>query len=830
MSASNEFVLRTAAAARPAWARALVLAMAVGSAAFGLGLAAHHPLSPLLAVTAWLALASLSFARPGWGLVTLLGVLPVSGLAPWTGWLVVEELDLGVLALVAGGYARLARSAPLATRPGVPLVSGLLIAAAVFSLLLSTVRGVQDAGGWTFDWWQAYHQPLNSQRLGKPLLMVLMVWPLWQVFDRGAPRHALLAWGMTAGLALTALSVLAERHAFVGLSNFSSDYRATGPFWEMHVGGAALDTYLALALPFAVVLVGRSERALPWAAAALTTALAAYASLATFSRGVYLAVPLALLVLWWRERHRDRAGQARLPAVGRAVGWVRWAVLAGFAAAAVWVFPSSGYRGLLAVWGVAALMLFLAEPLQRLDARARRLVMGLALPAVAAVLLFAWLLPQGAYWAYAFTALLVSAAAARLSWPAQAPAPAFTGVVALAAYAALLAAAALVAGHWGGMLALVHTLPVLLAALLTLVWAGTSAVPAWPGRWQWQLGWAGALGMVGLATAVLLGGARMSERFATVEQDWEGRVEHWRGGLRLMTSWDVLVGKGQGRFAASLFAGGDEEARVGDHRLADDGAGPYLRLSGGRHVLDWGEFYRVSQRIAPTAVPVALRLKLRAEQAAGLHVEVCAKRLLYDDGCVTGRHTIKQEDQPGAWQQVQVALSHRPLDAGAWWAPRPIVFSVAVASRGSVLDLDELSLLDASGRELLHNGDFSAGLSRWFFSSDRHHLPWHIKSLPLHVLFDQGLLGLIVHTLLAVGALWRVTVGSARGHPMAPPLAAALVGFLAIGLFDSVVDAPRIAFVYYLLLVLALTLPHPPRRGAPLVTHHAVKKGRRSRA
>jgi hypothetical protein len=804
--------------------------MAAGSAALGVWLASHHPLSPPLAVVAWMALAGLSFARPGWGVVTLLGLLPVSGLAPWTGWLVVEEMDLGVLALVAGGYAGLARSERSPSRLGVPLVSGLLIAAAVFSLILSMWRGAANAGGWEFGWWQAYHEPLNSLRLAKPLLMVLMIWPLWQALDRGGSRHALLAWGMTAGLALTSLSVLAERHAFVGVSNFSSDYRAVGPFWEMHVGGAALDAYLVLALPFAVMLVSRTERALPWAAAALTTALSAYASLATFSRGVYIAVPLGLVVLWWRERHRDRAVHAVVPLAARAVGWVRWALLGGFVAAAVWIFPTSGYRGLLAVWGVAALMLFLAEPLRRLDAHARRRVVVLALPAIALVAFCAWLLPKGAYWAYAIAALMTSAAAARLAWPARVPAPAVTAVLALAAYLALIPSAVLVAGYWGGVSALLHTLPVLLAALLTLARAGSSTVPAWPGRWQWQLGWAGALGMVGLATAVLMGGARMSERFATVEQDWEGRVEHWRSGLQLMNSWDILVGRGQGRFAASLYAGGEEEARVGDHRLIEDDAGSYLRLSGGRHVLDWGELYRVSQRLSPTATPVAVRLKLRAEQAASLHVDVCAKRLLYDDGCVTGKHAIKPQGRPDAWVQVQMPLSSRPLDAGVWWAPRPIVFSVAIASRGAALDLDELSLLDASGRELLVNGDFSAGLSRWFFSSDRHHLPWHIKSLPLHVLFDQGLLGLIAQALLAVGALWRVTVGSARGHPLSPPLAAALVGFLAVGLFDSVVDAPRIAFVYYLLLVLALTLPHPSRRDAPAITSHVVRKRRRRRA
>jgi hypothetical protein len=829
MSVSAERLPLADNAAWPAGLRALVAAAAAASMVAGLSLASQHPLSASAAMAAWCAMAALSFMRRAWGLGALLGLLPVSGLAPWSGWLVVEELDLLWLALVAGGYARLARQGGAPQRLAMPLLSRVLLAAAVVSVLWSMGRGIADAGGWAVGWWQAYHEPLNSVRLAKPLLMALLVWPLWQAIDRGPTRHAVLVWGMTAGLALTSLSVLAERHAFAGLTNFSSDYRATGPFWEMHVGGAALDAYLSLALPFAVVLVARTERALPWFLAAATAALAAYAALVTFSRGVYGAVPLALAVLWWRETHLDRATRTVTRAPAHAGTWSRWFILLGFAAAVVWLFPSSGYRGLIAWWGVVALMLFLARPLQRLDAPSRRRLVAWTLAALAVVLAVWALWDKGAYLAYGVAALVCAAAVAKLWWPARSAPAAGAAVVALAAYFALLPAAALVAWHWGATLGLVHMLPPLMGALIALVWAGASPVPAWPDRWQWQLGWAGALGIVGLAVAVGLGGARMSERFATVEEDWAGRVEHWQSGLRLLTPWDVLVGKGQGRFMASLFAGGDPETRVGDHRLIEDSDGRFLRLSGGRHVLDWGEFYRVSQRLEPSAMPVALRLKLRSEQTAQLHVEVCAKHLLYDDGCITAKHSVKREAEPsGVWRQVQLPLTSRPLDSGSWWAPRPLVFSVAVANRGAVIDLDELSLLDASGRELLRNGDFSAGLSRWFFSSDGYHLPWHIQSLPMHVLFDQGVFGLVIHALLAIGALWRVTVGSGRGHPLAPPLAAGLVGLFFIGLFDSVIEVPRIAFVYYLLLIVALTLPHPPRRHAAPVTEPVARKRGRS--
>ena len=58
------------------------------------------------------------------------------------------------------------------------------------------------------------------------------------------------------------LLVLGERAAYPGLLDFSQPYRTTAAFWEMHVGGGAIDAYLALATPFAVwaLISARSRR------------------------------------------------------------------------------------------------------------------------------------------------------------------------------------------------------------------------------------------------------------------------------------------------------------------------------------------------------------------------------------------------------------------------------------------------------------------------------------------------------------------------------------------------------------------------------------------
>jgi len=244
---------------------------------------------------------------------------------------------------------------------------------------------------------------------------------------------------------------------------------------------------------------------------------------------------------------------------------------------------------------------------------------------------------------------------------------------------------------------------------------------------------------------------------------------------------------------------------VGDFRLGDEAGRPFLRLSGGRHLLDYGGLLRVTQRISLPSGAVTLQARVRASEDAGLHAELAEKHLLYQEA--RSHKAVAIKGKPGEWQMVQIKLDALASGAGGdWWAPRLITFAIAETASGKELDVGELQLLDATGRSLLSNGDFSQGLARWYFTSDRHHLPWHAKSLPLHLQFEQGWIGLWIWGAVVVAALWRVSLGRARAHALAPAVAASLVGFLMVGLFDSLVDAPRIAFLFYSVLLLGLCL------------------------
>ena len=186
------------------------------------------------------------------------------------------------------------------------------------------------------------------------------------------------------------------------------------------------------------------------------------------------------------------------------------------------------------------------------------------------------------------------------------------------------------------------------------------------------------------------------------------------------------------------------------------------------------------------------------------------------DGSHAKRHQFTTEHVvdkgQGGWQTVELALKGDVLSRGLPYAPRLVTFAIGLGRHLNKVELDNLRLTDSQGRQLLANGDFEAGLARWFTTSDRYHLPWHAKNLALHLLFEQGLLGLGAFALAIGTALWRVSFGAARAQPLAPALAGALVALLVVGLVDSILDMPRIALLTLLLLSVALALPG--RRGA----------------
>jgi hypothetical protein len=665
--------------------------IAAGCYAGLLFLALHHPLAPIpltVALTLW------AIAVRRWPSVWLFGVpalLPGMNFLPWTGWVALDEFDLLLLATAAGGYAALATRRRMdAGESGRPLT--ILLTLVLVAATVALFRGIAEAGGFVFDFFGGYRDSMNSLRVFKSLFFAVLLLPsLGDVFRRhGARAGELLAGGVAAGLALVVAAVLWERFAYPGLFDFSTIYRATAMFWEMHVGGAALDGYLALAIPFVAWGLLEAPGRWRWMASAVLAVLAGYACLMSFSRGVYLAIPIGLVVLAWLRGRPDGGGLR----AGGLSGRTRLALGAAFFVASQMAFMTGGYSG------------------------AAVLLIGVA------------------------GALAVNAVRERPWWPAG-------------------------LRTQGGML----------VALVLLI----------------------------EGAAVVNGGSFLMARLMAYSQDAGGRLSHWRSGLGLLdNAGDWAFGKGLGRLPAQF------SARVGSHqipadfRLQDENGNRYVVLSGPPAAIVLSGLFGIAQRVfVPPNEAMTAEFDLRTSVPVALDVSLCEKHLIYEGDCLGGQAEVGAST---GWQHVAVPLEGE--FQGGSHVLRQQVFSIAVLGVGRAVDVDNLALR-AGGRQWLANGDFSAGLAHWSLSGSFYFLPWHMDNLYLEVLFDQGVLGLVALLGLTAWSLWRLVVGAARHHVLAPFLAASLVGFLAVGLVSSLMDAPRTAFLFFLLLLTAQVLPPP---------------------
>ena len=807
--------------------RAISAAAALGCLAFGGWLATHHPLAPMLVASAFVLWSAIVYLRPVAWLFVVPAALPIIDLAPWTGWLIVEEFDILVLGAAAGAYASIAwrrttegatviphayavtahakaRARALESADGVrlsPVSLGLIGLFGVWTAI-GLYRGFSAAAAPELGWFDGYYDASNSVRVAKSYLLTLLMLPSLLVEMRRAGPRAMdaLAAGLVAGLGLASLAVLWERLAFPGLLNFSSDYRTTALFWEMHVGGAALDGFLALTVPFAIrELLVASTRART-ALAVLFMLLAAYACLTTFSRGVYLAVSvslglLAVLLLTKGNAHT-------FPSAARAM-LKGCALIAMMGVLSHWSFRAGGYRSLLAVLGVFALTLPLGNIVRNIPARGWVAGVALGVLAGTAGSAMALLLHKGIYvnfvLAFGCCALLLLHGQRSNGMP--------SAIAGLGTYVWLIAAAAGVALGWGGVPALRDSAVVLSILIALTLWNARARAPLWPRKLPTQGAIIGLAVLVGIAAAVFSGGAYMADRFSTSERDAAGRLQHWRDGIGLLrTPADWLLGEGAGRFPQEYMFNGSDREFPGNSRIASQNGDRHLVLYGPRHEVGFGEMFRVAQRVsAAPGAQYSIILDARAAKAALLHFELCERHLLYVERCAAAAVAIPASGE--IWGRQVVLLDGAKLGGGPWYAPRLVFFAVAAESPGSRIEIDYLSLIGPDGRELLTNGNFAQEMAGWFTTSDRFHLPWHIKNLALNVLFDQGAVGLLLFVMLTGGALFRLVAGAARGHPIAPFLAAALAGFLLVGLFDSLLDVPRLAFLFYLLAFIGLVLP-----------------------
>jgi len=288
-------------------------------------------------LTAALALYGIALLRwPNAWLLVLPAVLPVLDLAPWTGWLFLDEFDLFAMLTIAAVSLVPPRAAPSRLPAGLKA----LVAVALVLALLALVRGLLPLEAITADVLWGLQHSTNALRPARAVLWALLLLALVRRWSDG-PECDLLqfARGMTIGLIGAGLIVAWERTTFAGFANFDWSYRAVGAFSAASTAGAQLESFIAAAMPFSAVLVARRS-GFGWRMAGMVAmALGAYAVAATVSRAAVLGVLVSVAVF----AALNFAGRRPGPAAPRSGGLFAAAMLlAGVALAAAAAIVVSG--------------------------------------------------------------------------------------------------------------------------------------------------------------------------------------------------------------------------------------------------------------------------------------------------------------------------------------------------------------------------------------------------------------------------------------------------------------------------------------------------------
>lgn len=780
--------------------RSIYLLVAVAAMSMAAVLLLNHPLGVGPSIGFCFVLLAIYY-KPSLFLFLIPAILPVIGFAPWSGWITFEELDLVVLATAVGGYSKFAFHGNTVSNYRISKLLFFLLAAMSISILVSMARGFSDAGQFVFGWFQGYDGPMNSVRIGKGFFLALLLLPLL-VLIKNKPENDVdckLGLGMAIGLGVASLAALWERLAFTDFLNFSSDYRTTALFWEMHVGGAALDGWLLLTFPFSIWALRKARTPFLLVLSLILLLLAAYAALTTFSRGVYLALLFSLPLLAWQTRQNKSEGNYQGGADWGLSKWVIALVLVGVMSHQV--FATGGYRALLALIGLVAISLFMPSLLRNFSVKQLFLSSSIGFVVGVVLILLANSLPKGPYVLY--LALFLSTV--YLKYSSQNCKIESTIKFSMAGFVCLMLSAANIANHWGGLGALLMMGSAVFILLLIVTFGATSKHELWPNNTHWQGKFLAMMILVSAIVSVFAGGAYMGSRFATSSQDFEGRVTHWRNSLSMLQSpMDIFFGKGLGRYPANYYFAAPNSEFPGTYRIIEEKGNSVISLVGPKHPLSYGNILRISQRLSfGVEGPFIVRFKAKSNILARIHLEVCEKHLLYSAVCAIGVAVIKPTNN--SWEFQEIQLSRPDMRGGPWYAPRFTTFSFGIANEGEAAELDEIALVSYEGVNFLNNGDFSDEMKNWFFSSERDHLPWHAKNIWLNILFDQGLFGLAVFLVVTISALSSLILGSARQNELAPYITSGIFGFLVVGLFDSLTDVPRLSFIYYFLVIYALS-------------------------
>ncbi len=305
---------------------------------------------------------------------------------------------------------------------------------------------------------------------------------------------------------------------------------------------------------------------------------------------------------------------------------------------------------------------------------------------------------------------------------------------------------------------------------------------------------------LGLAAVVVVSGVilaaasfgGMRDRMLVSVMDLFTELANWKAGLAVRDTGLVAdtVGMGLGSYQRVMLTRSAVD-RPTDLVLRTDERGIYASIA------EETPFYFGQKIVPPAAGDMHFTARVRSGGAdVSLRLLICDKVLLYSDRC-RGKDVVLPE--AGGWQALTLSVPADGLGEVSWHGliSRPVEFSVSGTPFGRRIEVGDIGLTDDAGRALLTNGDFRHGLDRWIFTDDST-VSWRILNQYLMVWFEMGAFGVAAYVAFAGLALAGGIKAAWRGAVTGAAVAGSVTGFLVSGMFDNLLEAPRIATLFFL--------------------------------
>ena len=320
-----------------------------------------------------------------------------------------------------------------------------------------------------------------------------------------------------------------------------------------------------------------------------------------------------------------------------------------------------------------------------------------------------------------------------------------------------------------------------------------------------------AIAVVVLAmVSLVVGGRYFQARLERAKRDWDYRVLQSQKTVEMMrsdftTAW---FGMGLGRFPMTVYERNLMKNRPAAYRFERDGNNLFLRLFPGNR-LYFGQWVGAIKPFDN----YQLSFTARTYGQGALSAYLCEKTLQYSFQCASKSFNLTPND---AWSErkaeIDAGLVGAKQESGGWMSIRPVEFALANSSKDAVFDVDNLRLRDATGKDLLANGDFEGGIDRWFFTVDDH-TPWQNWNHWVHLYFEQGWLGVLAFLCFVTYMFGRLGRQIVDGNWLASFALAGTSSFLTIGIFGYLFDTPRMALIFFFIALIfgrGLSVPVGP--------------------